>query len=283
MPGEYSDIVIIIVVFIVVAGLAVGLPLRRKFRRRRLAAVGLSPEQSNFLMEHSFLCTALPEDLRSELFSTVNIFLDEMEFEPCGGLEEITDEMKLLLAAQACIPMLNNKLDIYPKLQSILIYPGAYVAEGGKAMFGGSVVDAPPSVRLGESWSRGNIVLAWDQVQHDARRHNEGQDVTIHEFAHQVAQQDGSQSGIPFRKDPAEQKEWVEVLASEFEHLREETEHGHREVIDSYGAVNQAEFFAVCSETFFCAPKRMRKAHPELYREFTEFFKTDPASWPGYN
>ena len=150
-------------------------------------------------------------------------------------------------------------------------------------MLGGNVVDAPPSVRLGESWSRGNIVLSWDQARHDAGRHNEGQDVTIHEFAHQIAQQDGSRTGIPFRKDPDEQKEWVEILCREFEHLREETEHGHREVIDSYGAVNEAEFFAVSTEAFFCAPHRMRKAHPDLYREYTEFYGTDPASWPGYN
>ena len=283
MTGEYFDTSVIIAIFLVIIGLSIGIPLRRKFRRKRLVAAGLSWDQSNFLMEHSFLCTALPSDLRMELFGTISVFLDEMEFEPCGGLEEVTDEMKLLVAAQACIPMLSNKLDIYPKLQSILVYPGAYVAGGGKSMLGGNVVDAPPSVRLGESWSRGNIVLAWDQVQQNARRHNEGQDVTIHEFAHQIAQQDGSSNGIPFRKDPDEQKEWAEILCREFEHLREETEHGHREVIDSYGAVNEAEFFAVSTEAFFCAPHRMYKAHPELYREFTEFYKTDPASWPGYN
>jgi MtfA peptidase len=279
MPGEILDIIGISLIFLLFAGVVIAIPLRQRYRRNHLRTRGLANYQRKYLQARSSLYRILPGKLRRELSGTINIFLDEMEFEACGGLEEVSDEMKLLIASQACILMLKNKLAIFPKLQSILVYPGAYIAGGSKSMLGGRIVDAPPSVRLGESWSRGNIVLAWDQVKADADTYGTGHNVTIHEFAHQLAQQDGSQDGFPFRHDPVEQQEWAEILYREFEHLREETEHGHREVIDSYGAVNQAEFFAVSTETFFCASAKMRKYHPDLYCEFTEYYCTNPESW----
>ena len=279
MPGETVEIIGLSFIFLLFIGVIIGIPLRQRYRRKLMESKGLEYYQRKYLKENSSLYRMLPKALRLELSGYINIFLYEKEFEACGGLEEVSDQMKLLIASQACILMLQNKLDIFPKLQSILVYPSAYIADGGKAIFAGSVVDAPPSVRLGESWSRGNIVLAWDQVMRDAASYGTGHNVTIHEFAHQIAQQDGSQDGFPFRHDPEEQREWTDILFHEFEHLREEVEHGQHEVIDSYGAVNKAEFFAVSTETFFCASAKMKKYHPDLYREFTEYFGSDPEKW----
>ena len=128
----------------------------------------------------------LPEESRDRLYGYIQEFLYDKSFEGCGGLD-LDDEIKITIAAQACLLLMNKDVRCYPKLRTILVYPSTYVA-GKKGLFSNRAKD--PSVRLGESWGTGLVVLAWDSVKQGAINFADGRNVTIHEFAHQLDQED---------------------------------------------------------------------------------------------
>ncbi len=218
----------------------------------------------------------LPPGDREELFGHVQVFLAEKRFEGCGGLQ-ITDEVRVTIAAQACVLLLHRQTDDYPNLESILVYPSTYVVPGGRLRPDGLIEDGPQA-RLGESWTRDLVVLAWDSVLSGAADIHDGHNVVLHEFAHQLDQESGAGDGAPALPRRSMYVAWARVLGHDFDELVRETQHHHREVLDQYGATNPAEFFAVATETFFEKPLQLRAKHPELYRLLQEFYHQDPAA-----
>jgi Mlc titration factor MtfA (ptsG expression regulator) len=219
----------------------------------------------------------LVEADQEELESHVQWFLEEKRFEGCGGLE-ITDELRVTIAGQACLLLLHQARDGYAKLKSILVYPSTY--------FAGDRRDDNGNARLGESWEHGTVVLAWDSVLGGATNPFDGRNVVLHEFAHQLDQEDGEADGAPvlargerFLHRHAAYTSWARVLSSKFEQLQEKTRRGRKTVMDKYGATHPAEFFAVATECFFEKPRQMLKKHPELYEELKQFYQQDPAGW----
>jgi Mlc titration factor MtfA (ptsG expression regulator) len=210
------------------------------------------------------------------LHARINVFLDEKRFEGCGGLE-ITDEIRVTIAAQACMLLLNRKTKCYPRLLSILVYPSAYLAE--KATRLGSTEVIAQHGRLGESWHHGAVVLSWDAVIHGASDIKDGHNVVLHEFAHQLDQEDGSADGAPILEQRSRYVTWARVLSREYEELRNKTRRGESTVVRCYGVSNPAEFFAVLTETFFEKPKQLKKRHPELYEEVRSFYNVNPLEW----
>jgi Mlc titration factor MtfA (ptsG expression regulator) len=174
--------------------------------------------------------------------------------------------------------LLNRDSDVYPKLFSILVYPDAYKT-GKSSLFRPEEQDNAEEVRLGESWKTGSVVLAWDHVRHGATDRKDGHNLVLHEFAHQLDQEDGRSDGAPILEQRSHYIPWARVLSSEYERLRERTRGGRKTVMDRYGATNPAEFFAVATETFFEKPKQMKKKHPELYEELKNYYKIDPVTW----
>ena len=132
---------------------------------------------------------------------------------------------------------------------------------------------------LGESWGDGRVVLSWDHVQHGARDWTDGQNVVLHEFAHQLDSESGSNNGAPFLGNPSSYRSWAAVLSRDFAHLREDAMHQQQSVLDHYGAHSPAEFFAVATETFFEKPWQMAARHPELFTEFRKYYRVDPREW----
>ena len=205
----------------------------------------------------------------------VQIFLAEKSFEGCGGLE-MNDEIRVTVAAQACLLVLHRDMvDLYPGLDSILVYPSAYRAASKKR--DGLVVIESDDARLGESWTRGSVVLAWDHVLRSAR-HLGGDNVVLHEFAHQLDAADGDVDGAPDLGSRARYASWARVLGEEFAELSDRLHAGRASDIDAYGATNPPEFFAVVTEMFFEKPRQLKNRHPELYAELAAFYKQDPAS-----
>ncbi len=204
------------------------------------------------------------------------MLLDEKRFEGCAGLE-ITDEIRVTIAAQAAVLLLHRRTDFYPTLTSILVYPHAYIARSKRVQPGG-VIEEGPQARLGESWQRGALVLSWSDVLSGAVDPADGHNVVFHEFAHQIDSESGAMEGAPALGPPARYREWARVLSGEYEGLIAELHQGHQSVIDAYGATNPAEFFAVVTEAFFERPVAMRREHPELYAELTRFYEQDPAA-----
>jgi hypothetical protein len=258
---------------------AVVVALRAVTRKRReaLRRRPFSPEWEDILRRNVAIYRHLPEDLREQLHGHIQVFLAEKRFEGCGGLE-VTDEIRLTIAAQACILMLNRPdPSYYRKLVSILVYPHSYVASG-RVQLGGLIVEGEQH-RLGESYHGGSLVLAWDHVRAGTMDFHDGHNVVLHEFAHQLDQEHGPADGAPALEQHSRYVTWARVLGHDYDELREQVRRHHRTVMDAYGATNPAEFFAVATETFFEKPRPLRRKHPELYNALKDYFHLDPAEW----
>jgi hypothetical protein len=249
----------------------------RSRRRRQLSAAPFPPKWDAILEKNMTIYRRLPDNLREQLRRDIRIFLDEKRFEGLGGLE-MTDEIRVTIAAGACLLLLNRENRNYPGLISILVYPTAYVAEE-TAHIGGGVYAEGPVVRLGESWKHGSVVLAWDNVKQSALNPGDGYNVVLHEFAHQLDQEDGLADGAPVLEEQSGYAVWAQIMSEEYERLQEVSEHNGESVMDEYGATDPAEFFAVATETFFEKPLPLKKKAPYLYAELKEFYKVDPSEW----
>ena len=209
----------------------------------------------------------LDDTERTELQAMIQVFLAEKHWEGCGGLD-LTDEIRVTIAAQACLLQLGLTHDYYRNVQSILIYPSTVVSpEHPLGVF--ERMDGPvePSVPiLGQSMSQGPVILVWDAVLHGARHPEQGHNVVYHEFAHKLDMLDGAADGTPLL-DREQFAEWVSVCSHEFLRLRRLTEKGDKTFLDAYGAKNEAEFFAVATEEFFDRPIALQKT-PRIYTEF---------------
>ena len=251
----------------------------KKRRRARAAGQPFPPEWLAILRKNVPICASLSEDDQQELRRHVLIFLSEKRFEGCGGLE-ITDEIRVTIAAQACILLLHRQTDYYPGLTSILVYPRKYVAERVQEVIGDVVVEGE-DVYLGESWHRGAVVLSWADVRRGAANIRSGQNVVFHEFAHQLDSTAGKGDSTPILCDRSRFASWAEALGRDFESFRRLAGRDRGQVLDDYGATNEAEFFAVATECFFEKACELRRVHPELYGALKDFYQQDPASWPG--
>ena len=248
----------------------------RNRRRKRLLATPLPDSSWDIIDRNVPLVRALSATDRQQLGGIVQVLLNEKTFEGCNGLE-ITDEIRLTILAQAAVLLLHNPRGYYPTLYTILVYPCAYIAPQDHVMPDGTVA-VNDQVRLGESWHRGALVLAWDHVQHSAANHDDGHNLTLHEFAHQLDGQATGMDGAPALKSRARYQAWARVLGQEYQTLIDEVHAGHKTLLDPYGATNPAEFFAVATELFFEKPGQMKRKHPELYRQLMKFYGQDPAS-----
>jgi Mlc titration factor MtfA (ptsG expression regulator) len=265
------------------AGLVGGLIFKKKAlqkKRKTLLASDFPQDWMFFIDKNIHLYSCFPESLKKQLHGLVNVFLDEKKFVGCGG-QEITDEIKVTIAAQACMLLLNRKTNFYPKLKTIYVYPHTYVAKG--LMNDGGLIVEGKSVRLGESWQNGPVVLTWDSITGGARNIQDGRNVVFHEFAHQLDQEDGDADGAPILENRSSYRTWAAVLGDEYERLCNKTRSRHRSVLNKYGATNPAEFFAVATEAFFEKPKQMHKKSPDLYEELKNYYRIDPLSWDKSN
>jgi len=247
----------------------------KKRRRRRLAARQFPDEWLAIIDRNVPFYRLLPEADRQELQRHILIFIAEKRFEGCGGLQ-ITDEIKVTIAAQACILLLHRQTDYYPGLPSILVYPHPYVAHGVKNFVAGFPVEGP-DIRLGESWHRGSVVLSWDDVRRGAADIHDGHNVVFHEFAHQIDSSGAKGDSTPVLRDYSSFMAWARVLQRDFEKLRRDISRDIPTLLDEYGAEDPAEFFAVATEYFFEKAGELQRLHPQLYEELKRFYQQDPA------
>jgi len=262
------------IIFIAVLGgmiwlIAVG---TRKARVKALMNAPFPVEWSDILNLQPY--SALPAELLERLHGYINVFLGTKNFEGCGG-QEITDEVRVTIAAQACLLLIGRDTKCYPKLRSVLVYPHTYVATG-RGSFGG---DDVPSVRLGESWQSGAVVLSWNSVKGGAVNFDDGQNVTIHEFAHQLDQEDGAADGTPILGGITRYSSWAHTFGDGFSTFLARVEKHKKTVIDEYGATNPAEFFATATEAFFEKPDQLNDKCPEMYQELKQYYNLDPMEW----
>lgn len=258
--------------------------LFRERRRERLRDQPVPEAWEAILSGHVPFDAGLPEQDRRELRAHLHVLLDEKAFEGCGGFE-VDDTVRLTILAQAALLLLRRRTGYFSRLRSILVYPESYVAPSERPDENG-LVSSGHDHRLGESWSSGSVVLAWDATVDGARRPDDGRNVVLHEFAHQLDQESGSANGAPVfcrdlsggeRRDAY--RRWAEVMEQAFERLRAKVASGRRTLLDPYGATNPAEFFAVATECFFEQGALMKRKLPDLYEQLQSYYRQDPASW----
>lgn len=271
-----DKILLVLFVILIPAAFHVWRKKRKKALRERLFKREFPAEWEKLLNDNVALYRRLPRDLKRQLHGHISIFLSEKTFEGCSG-QEINDEIKLTIASQACILLLNRKTDYYPGLMSILVYPDAYFVDEDYQI-GGQILKGS-AVNLGESWENGAVVLSWNRIRNESPDEKSEDSLVIHEFAHQLDAEDGFLNGLPELGKNSSNREWAGIFQREYEDLRMEAVNGEDDVIDGYGAENPAEFFAVASESFFLKSCEIRGMHPALYRELCGFYNLDPADW----
>src|SRR6266480_3815356 len=168
-----------------------------KERRRQQLRNRLIPNEWRGILKRNVAVFArLPREDQTELLGHVHVFLAEKHFEGCGGLE-ISDEIRVTIAAQACLLLLHRRADYFPGLLTILVYPSTYMAEE-KRQVGEHVWEEGTVSRLGETGRRmGSLVLSWGAVKHGAADPSDGKTVVLHEFAHQLDYENHAADGVP--------------------------------------------------------------------------------------
>ncbi|WP_166426058.1 M90 family metallopeptidase [Paraglaciecola sp. 20A4] len=249
---------------------------KRKWKRITLQAQPLPAEYLHILQAEFPLYSRLPDELQQKLAGHIQVFLDEKDILGRGGFE-ITNTVRVLIAAQACTLILNRPGNYYPGFRSILVYPETYVANSTHR--DGMLQVTATSTRAGESWQRGPVILAWDHVLQGARDSRDGHNVVMHEFAHKLDEENAAMDGLPLLPTAGQYKQWSEVLSAEFGIQQQKLADGDEDVIDSYGATSPAEFFAVVTETFFEKPYQLEHHHPQLYAQFKQCYLLDPKDW----
>ena len=248
-----------------------------KQRRTRLRSQPFPAEWRRIVQRRVPYVATLPADLQLQLKQHMQVFLAEKPFLACGGLV-LTEEMRVVIAAQACLLILNRPTDYFAHLRQILVYPGPFVVKRVHAD-GAGVLQDLRQVLSGESWSQGQVILSWEDVLDGAADPADGCNVVVHEFAHQLDQETGHANGAPQLGSRASRSQWLQVFSQEFALLQQRTEAGEASLLSDYGATNPAEFFAVASEDFFELPQRMAAEHPALYEELRRFYCIDPLAW----
>ena len=247
---------------------------RPSFSRRSAADV---PASWRPLIEQRVpLTRKLTGEEWNRLLWLVSGFVREKSFEGIDALV-ITEDMKVIVAAQACLLLLHLDMGPFPGVRSVILYPGTFVPKA--PILDRHVRVEPEDERaptLGESL-RGVIVLSWDSVQRSVAEPRDGHNVVLHEFAHQLDLEDGYVDGIPLLEAPSSTRAWAGVLRRRYEELQQKTQDGEPDLLNSYGATNRAEFFAVATELFFERPVEMRERYPDLYGELRGFYRQDPA------
>jgi Mlc titration factor MtfA (ptsG expression regulator) len=258
-----------------------GVPVLRSRRRLALSQQPLPPEWQTWLLHDVPAYRHLPAELRTRLHGLVQIFVRQKIFEGCNGLV-VTDRMRVVIAANACVLVINRpgvpRRGLYDDLFSILIYPTAFIVPE-TAHVGGGLVSEGHRVLSGQAWDSRRIILSWEDIEQPP---GFGHNVVMHEFAHYLDMEDETMDGAPGLPTPHAYREWSETFWREFHRLREELRFGQITLIDPYAATAPAEFFAVVTEIFFQRPRELAAAHAQLYEQLRKYYRVDPARWEGF-
>ncbi len=222
----------------------------------------------------------LTEDEKARWYDDARIFVAEKSWEGGNGFV-VTDETKITIAAQACLLLVGwdgaRRDDLFPNVSAIIVYESGFRAKHPHQE--GWVRTEEPVGLLGEAFTSDlPIVISWQDALQGAQRADDGHNVVLHEFAHKLDTLNGSADGVPPLETQAEVDAWAFVMSEEYRLLTHDAELGHKTLLDTYGATNEAEFFAVATEAFFECATRMAEEKPQLYAVLRQFYGQDTAS-----
>jgi Mlc titration factor MtfA (ptsG expression regulator) len=217
---------------------------------------------------------SLPDEDRARLRDLTVLFLHEKSIVGAGG-HEVSNDMRLGIAAQACMPILNLGLDWYRGWVEVIVYPDEFVAEY-EYLDEAGVAHHVEQPMTGESWIAGPVILSWADAE--LRGGETGYNVVIHEFAHKLDMLNGDANGFPPLHADMDRDAWSRVFGAAYEDFSRRAERDEETGLDPYAAESPAEFFAVLSEAFFEVPRTVRAAYGDVYRQLSGFYRQDPAA-----
>lgn len=251
----------------------------RQRRRRRLLATPRPADWPAVFERELELWPRLDPDTQRRLIEVARVLIAEKNWEGAGGFDLGPPE-QAVIAAQAGLLLVGlPRHDYYPHIASVVVYPASYVIPGGQPAPGG-VVDTGTRTVLGTAHRGGTVVLAWHSAREGGREADDGRNLVFHEFAHALDMLDGVIDGTPPLPDAKAYRTWFEVMTRYYERLVAAANGRQRTLLDTYGATNVAEFFAVATEAFFEKPRQMKRKLPDLYGVMQAFYHQDPAGWP---
>ena len=246
--------------------------LYQNWHQRRLERTRIPENQWQLTVARLPLLNGLNPAEQERLRDLATLFLREKALEPAGGLD-LTPDMRLIIAAQACLPILNLGLDYYRGWHSVILYPGSFFAHHEYTDATGLV----HSVRrplIGEAWQRGPVILSWADLMETS--HEAGLNVVIHEMAHKLDMLTGEANGLPPLHRTMSTQGWSRAFTAAYQSLCREVDRGQPTALDPYAADSPAEFFAVISEAFFEMPETVADTYPDVYRQLQAFYRQDP-------
>lgn len=256
-------------------GALVGAPHWRAWQQRGLRAQPFPAAWRRILRRQVPYLARLPPPLKRRLEGHIQVFLAEKAFIGCQG-QAITDEVRVVIAAQACLLLLGEAAPqaLFPQLRQVLVYPSGFVVERVQHQPGG-VQHHRAQALSGESWQQGQVLLSWPDVLAGAARPEDGDNLVLHEFAHQVDQDKGPADGRPWRPSGRERQRWDAVMGEAFARLSWQPD----ALLGTYAATSPAELFAVATERFFEQPAALAEAWPEVFAELQALYRVDPRAW----
>lgn len=248
-----------------------------RWHERRLLAAPFPSGWEQILQRRFPLYRQLSASEQERLRGMIQLFLADRDFHGCAGLA-LTDEIRVSIAAQACLLMLYRGMPLYPGLRHILVYPAAFRVRRGQARHPDGTVSEDDQILQGQAWQQGKVILSWDDVEYGLNDPQDGRNVTLHEFAHQLDQQNGAMDGMPIVPHEL-QAEWQRVVSRTLADRRRAADEWRQDVLDVYATENEAELFAVATEVFFERPQALAADHPALFRLLCAYYAVDPRSW----
>jgi Mlc titration factor MtfA (ptsG expression regulator) len=211
---------------------------------------------------------------RAHLRELATLFLHEKRFSGVQGLA-LTDTMCTLIAALACLPVLGLGFGCLRGWREVIVYPAAFRVRHEEADAAGVVHDRELHLS-GEAWSHGPLILSWEEIEQDLGEPEAGLNVVIHEIAHKLDMLNGPADGYPPLHYRMPVAAWSTAFSAAYEQFVRRVEHGHNTLIDPYAADSPAEFFAVVSEYFFCAPDILQAEFAAVYEQLTLYYRQNP-------
>ena len=243
--------------------------LRRRFGR---PAARLDERLWRAPFASSEALAPLGAEERARLRALAGEFLATRRFESAGGLV-LEEGMRVRVAAEACLPILELGLDWYRDARTVRLYPAGFLVEQSWTDEAGVVHDREAEL-VGEAWESGPVILAWDDVAAPPS----GTNVVVHEFAHVLDALNGRTNGFPPIGDAAASRAWSRAFADAYADHVARVEGGGEPFLDDYAAEDEAEFFAVSLETFFTWPENVAEGYPDVYAALRDFLRQDPLS-----
>lgn len=248
-------------------------------RRRRILEDPFPAEWTQHIRHNVAHYSCLDEAEQKHLRDLAQVFIAEKHWEGAGGLE-LSDEIRVTIAAQACLLILGLEHSLYRRVESIVVYPSTVLTrpEGASIFSVGGDLPETPTPIIGQAFRRGPVILVWDAVKSGGIDPRDGRNVVYHEFAHKLDMLTGAADGVPPLGGRDDRIRWIEVLTREYEALEEQAERGAKTFLDTYALESGAEFFAVATEHFFEQAERMERDHPAMYGVLRDFYLQDTAA-----